>query len=50
MMTELDEMAELALGDAVGYFMNAMHIAQTPENLLIVMRIIAVCNNERTDQ
>lgn len=45
-----DEIAELALGEAVGYLMNAARVPQTTENLLIVMKILAVCNNERTDQ
>ena len=45
-----DEMAELALGETVGELMNAMRVPQTPENLFVVMGIIAVCNNERTDQ
>ncbi len=50
MMTELDEMAELALGEAVGYLMNAMNVPQTPGNVFMVMSIIAMCDNERTDQ
>ena len=45
-----DEMTELALGEAVGELMNAMRVPQTLENVFVVMNIIYMCNNERTDQ
>lgn len=52
MKTELnaDVMADCALGETVGEFMNAMRVPKTPENMMMVLNIVTVCDNERTDQ